>query len=389
MLKDKSPTNSLHKPNTISKSTNAADSKKKQTEKQNQTQQIALDKNTTLEKLHPEIYAKLQSTINEVIEKTMPEYKKWLNSAFGEKIIDDDFSKDSQLPIKDGGSKEKVDQIALSAFNKALNATIGAIMESNEEPGIMEKWFKKKFYDDLSDIRPDSRNYYKYCVQNFITNFFSKERIAGKKILDFGCGPGYYSKILAQRGANITGIDRSTFLIQKANELKQRIGLRNLEFFQGDFLDFAANVAPDEFDYVIAIDTIVSFDYSRQKHNHEEFTQALSKINRILKDQGRFFIIEAHPFFGQLAKGIKFSSQGHFHGHLPNYKIEFKHKDNPHHWFTLDEITKALNENGLAICRIYEPDPSAELEKENPQLYKFFLKYPHMIVYEICKVNPC
>ncbi len=152
-------------------------------------------------------------------------------------------------------------------------------------------------------------------------------------------------------------------------------------------MNFATNVPIREFDYIIAIDTIVSFDYSRQKHNHKEFTQALSKINRILKNQGRFFIIEAHPFFGQLAKGIKYSKEGHFHGGLPNYKIEYKQKNNPHHWFTLDEMTSALNENGLAICRIYEPDPSVELEKENTQLFKFFLKYPHLIVYEICKVS--
>ena len=185
----------------------------------------------------------------------------------------------------------------------------------------------------------------------------------------------------------MTGIDRSTFLIYKANELKQKLGLKNMEFFQGDFLNFATSMDPKDFDYIIAIDTIVSFDYSRQKHNYKEFTQTLFEINRILKDQGRLFIIEAHPFFGQLAKGIKFSSEGHFHGRLSHYKIEYKREDNHHHWFTLDEMTRPLSENCLAICRIYEPDPSSELEKENPQLFKFFLKYPHMIVYEICKVK--
>ena len=388
--KDKSATKALFKKpaKTVpEKASNAADSKKNQTTKQNETPQTPLEKKPYFEKLDPEIYAKLQSEIHEVVEKTLPKYEEWLNYAFGEKITANDFSKDSPNPINDDALVQKIDQIVVTAFNQAMNEETRLALETNQQLGIMETWFKKKFNSDLSDIRPENRNYYKHCVHNFVTNFFSEERITGKKILDFGCGPGYYSTILAQRGAQVTGIDRSAFLIQKANEFKQKLGIKNIEFFKGDFLDFAANVASKEFDYIVAIDTIVSFDYSRQKHNHKEFTETLSKINRILKDQGRFFIIEAHPFFGQLAKGIKFSSQGRFHGRLPNYKIEYKSKNNPHHWFTLDEMTSGLSENGLAICRIYEPDPSAELEKENPQLFRFFLKYPHMIVYEICKVS--
>ena len=390
MSKDKSATKALSKKTAKTipkKASNAADSKKKQTTKQNETPKTPLDKNLHFEKLNPEIYAKLQSEISEVVEKTVPKYEEWLNSAFGEKITADNFSKDSPNQINGDAFVQKINQIVVTAFNEAMNAEVHKALEIDEQPGIMETWFKKKFNDDLSDIRPENRNYYKHCVQNFVITFFSEDRIAGKKILDFGCGPGYYSTMLAQRGAHVIGIDRSEFLIDKANELKQKLGLKNIEFFQGDFLDFVGNVDPKEFDYIVAIDTIVSFDYSRQEHNHKEFTQALSKINTILKDQGRFFIIEAHPFFGQLSKGIKFSSQGHFHGRLPNYKIEYKNKNNPHHWFTLDEMTSALSENGLAICRIYEPDPSVELEKENSQLFRFFLKYPHMIVYEICKVR--
>ncbi len=349
------------------------------TKKQNQRLNAPSEKVPYFEKLDPEIYAKLQSTIHEVIEKTLPEYKEWLNSAFGEKIIGIDYS---------NGSLQNIDKMVVSAVNKAMSTAMDkALKENDDQQGIMEKWFKNKFYDDVSDIRPESRAYYKYCVQNFVTQFFTREKISGKKILDFGCGPGYFSTILAQRGAHITGIDRSAFLISKANELKQRLELENVEFFQGDFLDFAKNVPSEEFDYIVAIDTIVSFDYRRTAHNHKDFSQVLGEINRVLKDEGRFFIIEAHPFFGQLAKGITFSNKGHFHGRLPNYKIEYKAKDNPHHWFTLDEMTSGLSENCLAICRIYEPDPSVELEKENAHLFKFFLKYPHMIVYEICKVN--
>jgi hypothetical protein len=251
--------------------------------------------------LDPEIYAKLQSTIREVIEKTMPEYKKWLNSAFGEKIIGNDYS---------NGSLQNIDKVVVSAVNNLMSTAMGkALKEYDEQQGIMEKWFKMKFYDDVSDIRPESRAYYKYCVENFVTQFFTKEKISGKKILRFWMWTRIFFHDFSQRGAHVTGIDRSAFLISKANELKQRLELENVEFFQGDFLDFAKNVPSEEFDYIVAIDTIVSFDYCRQTHNHKDFTQALSEINRVLKDEGRFFIIEAHPFFGQLAKGITFLKQ--------------------------------------------------------------------------------
>jgi len=78
LSKDKSKTKVLSKSTkTVSKKKiGSVFSKKRQTETQNQTPQMLLDKNPNFEKLHPELYAKLQSTINEVIEKTVPEYKK-------------------------------------------------------------------------------------------------------------------------------------------------------------------------------------------------------------------------------------------------------------------------------------------------------------------------
>ena len=40
--------------------------------------------------MDPKVYQKLQSAINEAVEKTLPEYKKWLNSEFGRKVVAED-----------------------------------------------------------------------------------------------------------------------------------------------------------------------------------------------------------------------------------------------------------------------------------------------------------
>ena len=106
----------------------------------------------------------------------------------------------------------------------------------------MQLWFKNKFYDDLSDIRHESQGYYKHYVHNFFTHFFDTTKVRGKNILDFGCGPGFYSAILAQRGANVIGIDLSAFLIKKANEYKSKLTLSHIQFIKDDFLNLSLSM---------------------------------------------------------------------------------------------------------------------------------------------------
>lgn len=261
------------------------------------------------------------------------------------------------------------------------------LAKHNPGTGTMEGWFRTKFYDDLSDIRRESQGYYKHYVHNFVTNFFSKEKVAGKRVLDFGCGPGFYSAILAQCGANVVGIDKSKFLIDKANEHKARLGLKNVEFIQADLTAYASHWDPCSFDYVIAIDTVVSFDYCSRTHNHEEVLAAFRSVSRLLKGDGRFFIIESHPFFGQVLREITSDTGEYFCIRPSGYKIEYKLESDPHHWFTLDEMTRAISESGLAVLRIHEPDPSIALKQEDSKSYAFRLKYPGSIVYEICKIR--
>src|SRR5579884_3179675 len=42
--------------------------------------------------------------------------------------------------------------------------------------------------------------------------------VSGLTVLDAGCGEGYLSRILTQRGANVTGIDISPRLVEIARE---------------------------------------------------------------------------------------------------------------------------------------------------------------------------
>lgn len=63
---------------------------KKLTRIDNERLNEIIAKTPPIEKLDPKIYQKLQSAINEAVEKTLPQYKKWLNSEFGRKVVADD-----------------------------------------------------------------------------------------------------------------------------------------------------------------------------------------------------------------------------------------------------------------------------------------------------------
>jgi SAM-dependent methyltransferase len=73
------------------------------------------------------------------------------------------------------------------------------------------------------------------------------------RVLDLCCGPGRHAIPLAKQGALVTGVDRSSFLLEKA---RSRAGSEGIEWVQEDMRTF---VRPSQFDLVINLFT--SFGY--------------------------------------------------------------------------------------------------------------------------------
>lgn len=81
---------------------------------------------------------------------------------------------------------------------------------------------------------------------NHVAEIF--EPIKGKKILDYGCGEGQFSRHLLERGAKVTGVDTSEAMIEKAKKhistiIYKTIENNNLpdlgqEIFDGAVLNF-------------------------------------------------------------------------------------------------------------------------------------------------------
>lgn len=61
---------------------------------------------------------------------------------------------------------------------------------------------------------------------------------AGARILDLGCGPGFYTRLLAQRGFRCTGVDFSPASITWARQQAMAAEL-NIEYLQQDVRDYS------------------------------------------------------------------------------------------------------------------------------------------------------
>lgn len=102
-------------------------------------------------------------------------------------------------------------------------------------------------------------------------------------ILEIGCGTGKNTEFLQTKAASLIGADFSTEMLQKA---KVKIRSENVEFRQMDLRE-DWNFADNSFDLItcsLALEHIENIDFV--------FAQAA----RVLRNGGRFYIGELHPF---------------------------------------------------------------------------------------------
>ncbi len=104
--------------------------------------------------------------------------------------------------------------------------------------------------------------------------------IAGKRVLEYGCGTGSHSKEIARRGGTVTGIDISQVGIDMATETAQKEGISGADYL---VMDCENMTFPDEtFDLVIGEGIL----------HHLNLERSYSEISRVLRPGGRAVFME-------------------------------------------------------------------------------------------------
>jgi SAM-dependent methyltransferase len=113
-------------------------------------------------------------------------------------------------------------------------------------------------------------------VANSLYTIFGEDELSGRRILDAGCGTGQRLLAVAQRypKAHFVGLDMTAASIAVAEALSHRHGIRNVEFYRSELLDFSPGFT---FDVILSIGVV---------HHLENPIRGIQFLTSLLSESG-------------------------------------------------------------------------------------------------------
>lgn len=135
-----------------------------------------------------------------------------------------------------------------------------------------------KDYSNAYDLLYKEKDYEGEC--NLIESIITEHSIIPvHSILDLGCGTGNHSIRLAERGYEVTGVDRSQEMLDIAVQKSHKIGLK-CNFIHSDICAFSEN---KKYDAIIMMFAVLGY-----QQENEDIIAALTTVSRHLKKGGVF-----------------------------------------------------------------------------------------------------
>ncbi len=200
--------------------------------------------------------------------------------------------------------------------------------------------------------------------------------VAHRKVIDLGCGEGRFSRMLAERGALVTGVDLCRPFIEYATSHR----IAGEAYLIGDMEDLS-DVPSAEFDIAVSYVTLVDVSNVRR---------AVGEAFRVLRPGGRFVVCNLHPMASASPGWIK---QG---GRRLHYPLD-RYFDEGERTIPLEEDRFLVNfhrtlsthfrvflDVGFAVEGLREPTPTEEQARQYP-VVSDNLRVPDFIIYILSK----
>jgi ubiquinone/menaquinone biosynthesis C-methylase UbiE len=204
--------------------------------------------------------------------------------------------------------------------------------------------------------------------------------VAGKRVLDAGCGNGCWSRRLAGRAKSVVGVDSSAALIKiaqaKDNPDNVRYEVRDLTGELG-FED-------GSFDLILS---------SMVLHYIPSIESAISQLSRLLADSGEAVICVQHPMYqyhyrAQALAGKHspvFPHTVSYFEHAPITQVTlFGKMEVPTYNRTVEDYVTTFTRHGFVLTELREPQFSEALLEAMPR-YREVSEVPRVILMKFRK----
>lgn len=191
--------------------------------------------------------------------------------------------------------------------------------------------------------------------------------VAGQQVLDAGCGQGYFSRLLADHGADVVGVEPADALIERARHI-EREEPRGISFVQADLA-----VLPDvgqPFDAVVCNMVLLSVP---------DWKAAMASCVTALRPGGRFVFSVHHPAFEDLLGKWKTFRHYRVDKYFDEYALPGPHATDFHRSLS-DYVNEAIG-LGCRVIELCEP-PLDETVAQNSKIdgIESYTRLPNFLI---------
>lgn len=190
--------------------------------------------------------------------------------------------------------------------------------------------------------------------------------VRGLRVLDAGCGPGFYAEALVDAGASVTAFDASPDLVRRA---RLRVGSR-ADVRVWDLEQPLIWLADEQFDLAVMALVI---------HHVHDRGQALAELHRVLRRGGRLVVSTTHPTGDWLQLGGSY---------FDRRVVEETWQDDWHvtYWRQpLEAWCQEFTDAGFLIERLVEPRPADSMALAHPDVHAHLEQTPGFIAFSLLK----
>lgn len=208
-------------------------------------------------------------------------------------------------------------------------------------------------------------------------------RVDGLRLLDVGCGTGYFSRAMADGGASVTGIDISPAMIRHAfdSEAQQARGIR---YVLGDAARLSSHFQSQSFD--VATSCLALQDMP-------DIKSVLRSVRDVLVPGGRFVVSIAHPCTDTPFRRWQKDADGErqwlcIDRYFDRGPITYRWRDWAYEFTTsamhvpLEDWIEWFTTAGFSLRSLREPRPTAEAVSRRPELLDC-ARVPYFLLLEL------